>query len=80
MNLTVPSGYSGFNWRPLRQEDAAALHQLELESGPTDGSTSLGKVEDLRRKLEETGENLVWWEEENDAAIKYRPGAVSEIT
>ncbi len=55
----VQSGQSGFTWRPLRQEDAAALHQLELDCGPTDGSTSLTTVEEYQRKLEEPGDGLV---------------------
>jgi mycothiol synthase len=55
----IPSGQPGFTWRPLRQEDTAALHLLELECGPIDGSTSLITAEEYRAKLEETGEDLV---------------------
>jgi mycothiol synthase len=59
MDRPVPSGQPGFTWRPLRQEDAAALHLLELECGPMDRSTSLTTVVEYRGKLEKAGGGLV---------------------
>jgi mycothiol synthase len=58
VDLPVPSAYPGFTWRPLRREDAAALHLLEVECGPTDGSTSLTTVEEYQGKLEEAVDGL----------------------
>ncbi len=49
----------GHTWRPLCQEDAPALHQLELDCASTDGRTSPTTIEEYQRKLEETGESLV---------------------
>lgn len=59
VNLPVPSGFSLFNWRPLCKGDATALHQLEVDCASTDGRTSPSTAEEYRRKLEETGEELV---------------------
>ena len=56
--MPVPAGLPGHVWRPLRREDAPALHQLELECVPTDGGTSLNSVEDHRKELEGAGEKL----------------------
>jgi mycothiol synthase len=58
MDPLVPSAQPGFTWRPLRGEDAAALHLLELECGPIDESTSLITVEEYRGKLERAGDGL----------------------
>jgi mycothiol synthase len=54
-----PQGLSGLTRRPLRRDDDLALHHLELECAPFDGSTNLRGVEDWRRKLEEVGDRLI---------------------
>lgn len=45
-------------WRPVRSEDAVALHQLELDSAPFDGGTSIASIADQMAKLEQAGDNL----------------------
>jgi mycothiol synthase len=58
MNLSVPWAYSSFKWRSLRREDAPALHQLEAECGPTDGSTTLSSVEQYLARLDQAGHSV----------------------
>lgn len=45
-------------WRPLRREDAAPLHRLELACAPLDGGTNLATIADLSARLDETGTRL----------------------
>ena len=61
MNLPLPSPPSlpSHTWRPLRNEDAVALHQLELDCAPVDGGTSIATIADQKRKLEGAGDKLM---------------------
>jgi len=60
MRVSPPAAPSlpGHTWRPLRREDAAALHQLELDCAPFDGGTSIATVAEQKAKLEEAGDKL----------------------
>jgi len=58
LSLPSPSNLPSHTWRPLRPEDAAALHQLELACAPIDGGTSIATIADQKTKLEEAGDNL----------------------
>jgi mycothiol synthase len=56
--LPSPPGLEGHAWRPLRREDAPALHHLELECCPVDGSTSLSSVEGYLRRFDQSAEHV----------------------
>jgi mycothiol synthase len=56
--LPVAPRLSGYTWRPLRREDAPALHDLELECAPVDGGTSLSTVEGYLMRFEQSGESV----------------------
>jgi mycothiol synthase len=60
MTSAFPSapGLPDHIWRPLHREDAAALHELELDCGSIDGSTSLSGVEDYLKRFDEAAENV----------------------
>jgi mycothiol synthase len=57
-SLPPPMRLAAHTWRPLRPEDAAALHQLELDCAPMDGGTSIASIAERKAKLEEAGDNL----------------------
>lgn len=56
--LSSPPNLPSHTWRPLRREDAAALHRLELDCVPLDGGTSIATVADQRTKLEQAEDGL----------------------
>jgi mycothiol synthase len=57
--VLVPPELSNHMWRSLRREDAAALHQLEVDCERLDGGTSTASIADQKAKLERAGHHLV---------------------
>lgn len=60
MNRALPSApyIPGYLWRPLRAEDAEALHRLDLACAPVDHNRDPRTIEEMRGRIGAAGEEL----------------------